>query len=79
MLPTSTSVVPRQRENDSTCHEELSSSVVIAVSGVSFLLIITLTTVILTQYLLIIRMRRSIHRYTEVMTSIYQRVGRLSM
>ena len=65
-----TSVVPRERENDSTFHEESSSSVVIAVSAVC-LLLITLTTVILTQRLLIIRMRRSIHRnetYTEVMT-----------
>ena len=65
-------MVPRERENDSTCHEEISSSAVIAVSAVSLLLIITLTTVILTQCLLIIRMRKSIHRnetYTEVMTS----------
>ena len=69
MLPTS--VIPRERENDSTCHEESSSSAVIAVSAVSLLLIVTLTTVILTQCLLIIRMRRSIRRneiYEEVMT-----------
>ena len=65
-------MVPREKENDCTCHEEISSSAVIAVSVVFLLLIITLTTVILTQCLLIIRMRRSIHRnetYTEVMTS----------
>ena len=70
MLPTS--VIYRERENDCTCHEECSSSAVIAVSAVSLLLIVTLTTVILTQCLLMIRMRRSIHRnepYTEVMTS----------
>ena len=34
----------------------------IAVSAVSLLLIVTLTTVILTQCILMIRMRRSIHR-----------------
>ena len=54
-----------------TC-SEISSSVVIAVSAVSLLLIVTLTTVILTQCLLMIRMRRSKDRnetYAEVVTS----------
>ena len=44
----------------------------IAVSAVSLLLIVTLTTVILTQCLLMIRMRKSKDRketYAEVMTS----------
>ena len=53
-------------------NEEISSSAVIAVSAVSLLLIITLTIVILTQCLLMIRMRGSIHRnetHTDVMTS----------
>ena len=45
------------------CHcEVISGSVVITMSAVSLLLIVTLTTVILTQCLLIIRMRRSIHK-----------------
>ena len=46
----------------------MSNSAVIAVSAVS--LIVTLTTVILTQCLLMIRMKRSFHRnetYTEAM------------
>ena len=63
MLPTS--VIHRERENDCTCQT------VIAVSAVSLLLIVTLTTVILTQCLLMIKRRRSTHRnetYTEVMT-----------
>ncbi|CAI8051352.1 hypothetical protein GBAR_LOCUS28127, partial [Geodia barretti] len=50
---------PGDRENDCTCSEESSGSAVIAVSAVSLMLIITLTTVILTQCLLIFRMRRS--------------------
>ena len=50
--------VPGDRENDCTC-SEISSSAVIAVSAVSLLLIVTLTTVILTQCLLMIRMRKS--------------------
>ena len=63
--------VPGDRENDCTC-SEISSSAVIAVSAVSLLLIVTLTTVILTQCLLMIRMRKSkdvLHRnetYAEV-------------
>ena len=75
--PTSTSdacpSVPGDRENDCTC-SEISSSAVIAVSAVSLLLIVTLTTIILTQCLLIIRMRKSkvdLHKnetYAEVMT-----------
>ena len=62
--------VPGDRENDCTC-SEISSSAVIAVSAVSLLLIVTLTTVILTQCLLMIRMRKSKDRnetYTEVVT-----------
>ena len=65
--------VPGDRENDFTCSESC-SSVVIAVSAVSLLLIVTLTTVILTQCLLMIRMRKSkdvLHKnetYAEVMT-----------
>ena len=60
--------------NDCTCSES-HSSLVIAVSTVSLLLIVTLTTVILTQCLLMIRMRKSkdvLHKnetYAEVMTS----------
>ena len=56
-------------------HVVRSSSAVIAVSAVSLLLIVTLTTVILTQCLLMIRMRKSkdvLHRNetcAEVMTS----------
>ena len=66
--------VPGDRENDCT-YSESCSSAVIAVSAVSLLLIVTLTTVILTQCLLMIRMRKSkdvLHRnetYAEVMTS----------
>ena len=66
---TSTSV-PSGRESDCTC-SECSSSAVVAVSAVSLLLIVTLTTVVLTQCLLIVRMRKSkdvLHTYTEVMT-----------
>lgn len=65
--------LPGDRENDCTCSES-SNSAVIAVSAVSLLLIITLTTVILTQCLLILRMRKSkdvLHSketYAEVMT-----------
>ena len=66
--------VPGDRENNCTC-SEISSSAVIAVSAVSLLLIVTLITVILTQCLLIIRLRKFkdvLHRnetYAEVMTS----------
>ena len=66
--------VPGGMENDHTRNES-SISAVIAVSAVSLLLIVTLTTVILTQCLLMIRMRKSkdvLHRnetYAEVMTS----------
>ena len=69
VTPQSTSV-PGDRENDS----ESCSLAVIAVSAVSLLLIVTLTTVILTQCLLMIRMRKSkdvLHKnetYAEVMT-----------
>ena len=55
-LPTS---VPRERE---ICQGGISTSAVIAVSAVSLLLIVTLITVILTQCLLILRMRRSIKK-----------------
>ena len=60
-----------------TC-EGIGGSVVITMSAVSLLLIVTLTTVILTQCLLMIRMRRSIHRnktHTVVMTSTTVRKG----
>ena len=50
--------VPGVREDDCTCIES-SSSAVIAVSAVSLLLIVTLTIVILTQCLLMIRMRKT--------------------
>ena len=69
---TSTSV-PSGRESDCTC-SECSSSALIAVSAVSLLLIVILTTVILTQCLLMVRMRKSkdvLYRnetYAEVMT-----------
>ena len=50
--------VPGGREIDCTC-SECSSSAVTAVSAVSLLLIVILTTVILTQCLLMVRMRKS--------------------
>ena len=50
---------PGVREDDCVCSEN-NNSAVIAVSAVSLLLIVTLITVILTQCLLILRMRRSI-------------------
>ena len=49
---------PRGRENDCTCNE-CSNSALVAVSAASLLLIVTLTTVILTQCLLMLRMRKS--------------------
>ena len=64
---------PGDRQNDCT-HDKISSPSMIAVSAVSLLLIVTLTTVILTQCLLIIRMRKSKdvlrqnETYSEVMT-----------
>ena len=64
-LPT---LIPGERGNDCTCSE----ATVIAVSAVSLLLIVTLTTVSLTQCLLIIRMRRSRDRsetYAETTNS----------
>ena len=80
MLPQlQSSSVPGERESDRTC-SEISSSAVIAVSAVSLLLIVTLTTVILTQCLLIIRMRKSkdvLHNnetYAEVMTTTTMRM-----
>ena len=54
--------VPGERENDCAC-SEINSSAVIAVSAVSLLLIVTLTTVIFTQCLLIIRMRKTGHTH----------------
>ena len=66
------SSLPGDRVNECACSEESSSSVVIAVSAVSLLLIVTLATVILTQCLLIIRMRKSLNQsqnngiYSEV-------------
>ena len=69
-LHTISYTVPGDKENDcSSCN-----TAVIAVSAVSLLLIVTLTTVILTQCLLMIRMRKSkdgLHRNetcAEVMT-----------
>ena len=55
MEPTS---VPGDRENDCTCSEETVGAAVIPVSVVSLLLILTLSTVVLTQCLLMVRMRR---------------------
>ena len=49
------------------CSDDL---IVIAVSAVSLLLIVTLTTVILTQYLLIIRMRRSSRDNTDTYAEV---------
>ena len=49
---------PGDRENDCTCNE-CSNSALVAVSAASLLLIVTLTTVILTQCLLMLRMRKS--------------------
>ena len=69
--PQSTSV-PGDRENNNCTCSECSNSAVIAVSAVSLLLIVILTTVILTQCVLMIRMRKSKDRketYAEVMTS----------
>ena len=62
--------VPGDMENDCKCSEDCSPAV-IAVSAVSLLLIVTLATVILTQCLLIIRMRKTGHThevYDDVMT-----------
>ena len=53
-------------ENDDTCIEE---SAVIAISAVSFLLIVILTTVIVIQCLQIIRMKRSFRKTTSPLTS----------
>ena len=52
---------PGVKEDDCVCSEN-NNSAVIAVSAVSLLLIVTLITVILTQCLLILRMRRSIKK-----------------
>ena len=60
LLPTS---APKERE---TCNDY--STAVIGVSSVSLLVIVTLITVILTQCLLILRMRKSkdvLHSYAE--------------
>ena len=58
-------------KNDCKCSEGSSSdSTVIAVSAVSLLLIVTLTTVILTQCLLIIRMRRSFRDKTDTYAEV---------
>ena len=65
--------VPGGREIDCTC-SECSRSAVITVSAVSLLLIVTLTTVVLTQCLLMVRMKKStdvLHRndiYEDVLT-----------
>ena len=55
LVPTS---VPGDRENDCTCSEESGGSAVIPVSAVSLLLILTLSTVVLTQCLIMVGMRR---------------------
>ena len=55
MEPTS---VPGDRENDCTCSEET----IVAVSAVSLALILTLSTVVLTQCLLMVRMRRYMNK-----------------
>ena len=63
------SLVPGTRENDPGC-----SSALIGVSAVSLLMTVTLTIIIITQCLLMVRMRKSkdvVQRnetYTEVMT-----------
>ena len=62
--------LPGDRENECTSSEESSSSAVIAVSAVSLLLIVTLTKVILTQCLLIIRMRRRSRNKTETYAEV---------
>ena len=73
--PVSTSVpgetIPGVGENDCKCSEgSISDLTVIAVSAVSLLLIVTLTTVILTQCLLIIRMRRSSRDKTDTYAEV---------
>ena len=73
LMPTS---VPGDRENG--CSEESCGSAVIAVPEVSLLLI--LITVILTEYLLIIRMRRFMNKtetYAEATNPIYHQVNRI--
>ena len=65
--PVSTSVPGDSSENDCKCSED---PTVIAVSAVSLLLIVTLTTVILTQCLLIIRMRRSSRDKTDTYAEV---------
>ena len=62
--------IPGDGENEFTCSEKSSSLAVIAVSAVSLLLIVTLTTVILTQCLLIIRMRRRSRNKTETYAEV---------
>ena len=57
-----TSIIPTVQIKSDTCHEGISRSTVIAMSATSLLLIVTLITVILTQCLLILRMRRSIKK-----------------
>ena len=63
------SLVPDKRENDCGC-----ISTIIGVSAVSLLMTVTLTIIIITQCLLMVRMRKSkdvVQRnetYTEVMT-----------
>ena len=62
--PVSTSV-PEVKENDTMSSEGSCDVTVIAVSVVSLLLIVTLTTLNITQCLVIIRMRRSSRDKTE--------------
>ena len=53
------------KKNDTVCSEESGDVTVVAVSVVSLLLIVTLTTLNITQCLVIIRMRRSSRYKTE--------------
>ena len=63
--------IPGVGENNCKCSEGSSSDLtVIAVSAVSLLLIVTLTTVILTQCLLIIRMRMSSRDKTDTYAEV---------
>ena len=63
--------IPGVGKNSCKCSEgSISDLTVIAVSAVSLLLIVTLTTVILTQCLLIIRMRRSSRDKTDTYAEV---------
>ena len=66
--PPESTAVPEVKEADYIC-SQYNNSAVIAVLAVSLLLIVTLITVILTQCLLILRMRRSVKRSADVPVS----------